>query len=545
MKEGFRQSMAWLHTWSGLLVCWVLFTVFCAGTASYFREEVSLWMRPELHLAAATPVAPAVAAEVALGVLRQRAPQAERWSITLPSARQPATRISWSNPAAPGAAKEGRRARPKSELLDPASGAALAAPRETRGGEFFYRLHFDLHYLPAIWARWIVGFCAMFMLVSIVSGVITHKRIFKDLFTFRPGKGQRSWLDAHNVTAVLALPYHLMITYTGLVTLMFLYMPAGADAAYKGDEQAFDAEIFPRLGQDGKAAGRAAPLAPLAPLLEQAGRRWDGAAAGAIAIRFPGDANASVVVTRAKGRDLAQRPPALQFDGVSGALLASKGEQPSAAAATHGVMVGLHMALFAGPLLRALFFLSGLAGCAMVATGALLWAVKSRQKQAKALAAGARASVGLRLVDALNLGAIAGLPIAFASYFWANRLLPLALERRPDQEIACFFAAWGVAAALALLRPSRAMWRWQLGAGALLFASLPLLNLFGPGSHLGQTLLGRGPAAVAGFDLTVLLFGAALGYAALRLGRARALRPAQAGAGAPRQQPQLAKREAA
>ena len=25
MKNGFRQSMAWLHTWSGLLVGWVLF----------------------------------------------------------------------------------------------------------------------------------------------------------------------------------------------------------------------------------------------------------------------------------------------------------------------------------------------------------------------------------------------------------------------------------------------------------------------------------------------------------------------------------------
>ncbi len=27
MKEGFRQSMAWLHTWSGLLVCWILLLV--------------------------------------------------------------------------------------------------------------------------------------------------------------------------------------------------------------------------------------------------------------------------------------------------------------------------------------------------------------------------------------------------------------------------------------------------------------------------------------------------------------------------------------
>ena len=42
MKESFRQSMAWLHTWSGLLVCWILFLVFTAGTASYFRDEISL-----------------------------------------------------------------------------------------------------------------------------------------------------------------------------------------------------------------------------------------------------------------------------------------------------------------------------------------------------------------------------------------------------------------------------------------------------------------------------------------------------------------------
>jgi hypothetical protein len=66
------------------------------------------------------------------------------------------------------------------------------------------------------------------MLVAIVSGVITHRRIFADFFTFRRNKGQRSWLDAHNATAVLALPFHLMITYTGLITLMFMIMPGRA-----------------------------------------------------------------------------------------------------------------------------------------------------------------------------------------------------------------------------------------------------------------------------------------------------------------------------
>ena len=48
MKDGFRQSMAALHTWTGLLFGWLLFAMFVTGTAAYFQEEISRWMRPEL-----------------------------------------------------------------------------------------------------------------------------------------------------------------------------------------------------------------------------------------------------------------------------------------------------------------------------------------------------------------------------------------------------------------------------------------------------------------------------------------------------------------
>ena len=32
MKEGFRQAMAWLHTWAGLIFGWLLFAIFLTGT---------------------------------------------------------------------------------------------------------------------------------------------------------------------------------------------------------------------------------------------------------------------------------------------------------------------------------------------------------------------------------------------------------------------------------------------------------------------------------------------------------------------------------
>jgi uncharacterized iron-regulated membrane protein len=515
MKEGFRQSMAWLHTWSGLLVGWVLFMVFMAGTASYFKDEITVWMKPELHARAHATVPPAQSAETSLAYLQRHAGDATRWFIALPTEREPSASLFWQKPPPPkGAPPLPRRERFGRASIDPASGEAAAAVRETRGGEFFYRLHFDLHYMPALWARWIVGFCAMFMLVAIFSGIVTHKRIFKDFFTFRPKKGQRSWLDAHNVTAVLALPYHAMITYTGLVTLMFMYMPWGPQVAYRdsGGTQAFFAEAFAGGARDSfTASGTKAAMAPVAPMLAQASAHWDGAAVGRITVHVPNDANAVVTLRRAEGPRLSYDQPTMQFNGVTGALIGAFGDTPQPAAETRGVLYGLHIGRFGDPLVRALLFLSGLAGCLMVATGLLLWAVKERQKFAKTLKQGGRVSFGLRLVDGLNVGAIAGLPVAMASFFWANRLLPLDVAERGEAEITWFFIAWGATAVLGLLRPTLRMWQAQLALGALLFALLPVLNAFTGPAPLSVSLR-SGPSAVAGFDLVALALG--LGLAA-------------------------------
>jgi uncharacterized iron-regulated membrane protein len=519
MKEGIRQSMAWLHTWSGLLVGWVLFMVFSAGTASYFRDEITLWMKPELHTATHAAVPQAVAVAHAIDTLQDKAPASPRWFITMPTEREPGVRAGYTAPK--GEKGAGRRGF-KSVMLDPATGAEISAPRETRGGEFFYRLHFDLHYMPVIWARWIVGFCAMFMLVAILSGIVTHKRIFKDFFTFRPKKGQRSWLDFHNVSAVLALPYHLMITYTGLLTLMFMYFPQGIQAVYQDKEETFFSELFNGPSSDAKAAGVHAPLAPIAPMVEQASRAWSGAPVGRVTVVFPNDANATVSVTQQTGHAINYDVPTMVFDGVTGRLASAPSGPGGAAKDTRGVMYGLHVARFADPFTRWLFFACGLAGCLMVATGLLLWAVKERPKHAKA----GRTGFGLRLVDGLNIGAIGGLPLAMAVYFWANRLIETGIDQRPDAEIRWFFTAWGIAAMAGLLKPGRPMWRIQLALGGLAFALLPLLNGLTGGAHLGTTIA-RGVWPVAGFDLVALVLGAFLLYCSHYLGKARAPKAAR------------------
>ena len=498
-KGSLRQAMAWLHAWSGLFVCWLLLMVFMSGTASYYRDEISLWMKPELQAAAsAAPVPPVLAAQSALAYLRANAPDATRWVIELPTGRQPALAVNWVDTKT---AVKKRRARQDQVLLDPASGAQLPAPRATEGGDFLFRLHFDLHYMPIVWGRWIVGIAAMGMLVAILSGVITHRRIFRDFFTFRPHKGQRSWLDAHNAVAVLALPFHLMITYTGLVTLMFMYMPAPKQALYGGDQKTWLKDAYPQTARKVTPSGQLAPLTDLAPLLAQASTRWHGAAPGRIVIDYPGDASATIALARQAGLSFSNIEPTVLFQGASGQLLAATDYDAITPSEARRAMYGLHLGRFADPLLRALFFLCGLAGCAMVATGAVLWGVRTRAQAVKA----GRIGFGLRLVDALNIGAIACLPIAFAAFFWANRLLPVGMAQRADSEIACFFGAWAVAALLAQIRPMRGMWRFQLGLGAGLWGGLMPLTL------------ATTEVALAGFDWVALVAGLLLAGTAFKM----------------------------
>ena len=212
MKDSFFRSMTWLHTWVGLLVCWLLYLIFFSGTLSFFRDEMSLWNQPEIHnIQAQTDRISAQKQQIITGFdyLNAQASNAPNWRITLPEQRVPYLTYGFAKPKEPGQ----RRSKFEDTQLDPNTMQPLAPFRETKGGNFFYRLHFDLHYIDVITARWIVCFASLFMLIAIVSGVVIHKRIFKDMFTFRRNKGSRTWLDAHNISSVLALPFHLMITY--------------------------------------------------------------------------------------------------------------------------------------------------------------------------------------------------------------------------------------------------------------------------------------------------------------------------------------------
>jgi uncharacterized iron-regulated membrane protein len=455
MSGRFRQKQASLHTWSGLIVGWVLYAMFLAGTVSFWREEITRWTQPEIgaHQPADVDVASAQR------YLQAHAAHAAQWDITLPDERGAGVSVMFRDKVTP------RTATMAPIFLD-VHGEPINV-RATEGGDFFYRLHFDMHYMPIFWGRWLAGICAMAMLIAIVSGVITHKKIFVDFFTFRPRKGQRSWLDGHNALAVLALPFHLMITYTGLVTLMTMYMPWGADGS-NGSRNALFAAIIPTYTMPA-ASGLPKPLIDLRIALDTATRTWGGGHVATLKVTQPGDASARIVAERAGSDRISSNQVTVQIDGATGAVIAaSKPESPGVL--TRGGMIGVHAGRFAPLEMRWLYFLMGVAGTAMVATGLVLWTVKRRAQ----LPDPARPYFGFRLVERLNVAFVAGMPLAMSAFLWANRLLPHVMVERAAWEIHMMFIVWAMALLHACFVSPRKGWIIQF---ALAGVSLVVLAI--------------------------------------------------------------------
>lgn len=495
-------SMTWLHTWIGLLPGWLLYAIFITGTAAYFRPEITRWMQPEMPPREASSAA---ALRLALDTLAKAAPEADNWYIDLPGERKPGLGLGWYTRGV----KDGYQQR----TLDPAGAVQV---RDTKGGEFFYRFHFQLQ-LPHPWGRWIACFAAVFLMTALVTGIIAHRRFFGDFFTFRPGKASaRSWLDFHTLAGVLALPFYLMISYTALVMLLAMFSPWGRMAAEPAAPPAAEGTSQPVMPQKARPVPEVQPLAPLLPMLAEAERRWGKGEVERVNIFNRKDTGMAVKILATHGRTVSyNHRAALAFHGMRGTL-ENAGAERGAVTRLHDFLYGLHLARFADPLLRWLFFFMGLLGSAMTATGLLMWTVKRRPKDGATREGG----LGHHLVSGLNVAVIAGFPVSIGVFFWANRLIPAAFPGRSDLEINLLFSAWALAFLHAFLRPAISAWKEQLAAAAALFLLLPALDAVTAGSYLLQALRILDGAHL-GFDATVFALGIFFGSACRRVGRRR------------------------
>ena len=502
-RPGFRAAMDPLHAWAGLLFGALLFAVFLMGTLAVFDREIDRWAQPHTRVPGDGRSAGTARLDAALPQLQALAPgKAAFWLIYPPSDRVPTLRLAWP-------AEVGRGVRD----LDPATGAALPEQGAPVGTQLFYPFHYSLHLKWANLGEWIVGLAAMAMLVAIVSGVATHRRILRDLLALRPGRSlQRTALDLHTLCGVVALPFHFAVALSGLVIFIAVYLQPAIGWLYDGQRAAYAKEVLSRYSRP--AAGRPLqqPLVSLDALAERARSHWAAAgepgAVQMVIVRHPRDANAMVEVRRAYGRRVGLEAGTLYFDAASGELLHA--EQLSGPSRVQRFVAGLHLVQFDHGTLRWLYFAMGLAGCVTIATGSIVWVRKRAERHAR-LGLG-----GADWVEAVNVAAIAGLPLAALGVMLLNALPPAWWADSHDAltaSMACFFALWaGSLLHAAALRRGGRHWCQQCTAVAALAAAAVLA------SSLGSADAWTHPAAV-GVNLALLVVSAGAGHAAWRLRR--------------------------
>lgn len=502
--------MAWLHTWSGVVIGSLLFAIFWMGSLSVFDRELDQWMRPGTRLSAS-----AVPSTIRLDgpitdTANRLASGASQWFVRLPSERTPYVELRWRDEASNTFERR---------YLHPRTGAVLEHTDTLAATGFIFPFHFSLQLKWMNVGYWLVGLAGMAMLVMVVSGVVIHRKIFADFFLFRPHKRvQRASLDLHNLTGVLAMPFHFVMALSGLMILFSIYWPSAHLAAYPEaaeSRRAFNAEA---LGQYRRARAKVQtpaptnlvtplPLASLDAMVAQAHTHWHGGQVSFVRVWHPGDANSYVELRRSHADSVTMHLDQIYLGAATGAVFTRFEAAPVATVSRF--INGLHFIQFQHWTLRWLYFAAGLAGCVMIATGFVFWLEGRRASHAK------KGLAGVRVVEALTVFSVPGILLATLAFLIANRLLPanasLGGYGRANLEVWVFFLTWLAALAHAALRV-RAAWCEQALAVAGLALLAVALNWSSTGQHLGVALE-RGLWAVAGVDLLLLGMAALAGLA--------------------------------
>ncbi len=531
MFNNFRLSMALVHTWFGLALGFVLMVCFFFGSLSVFDREIDRWALPDTRFdpqpmpsfdKLIVPVWKQVQADEAeylrtmpqvhdasKGPMtpRQELIPDEYWAYT--THRDPVLLVGAAfNPPHPKDASTHNHMHGRA-TIDPRTGKFLKEGALKVGSEFFYPMHYSLNWQWKNIGIFIVGFAALIMLVALVTGIVMHRKIFREFFTFRPWKqAQRSTLDLHNLTGVVALPFHFFFALTGLIIFAgFYYLPV-SHTVLKPLHDQHEVIEAQHTGLPHVRAGQPAPLASIDAMVAEAKRRWAArdmaGEVGFLQVNHVGDANSYVSIYRAGSDRVALVGEGIHFKASTGEVLR---EDPPRTVVEdiNQFLTGLHLQHFEHWLLRWLYVLGGLLGCVCIATGFIFFVEKRKRKHAEI------GSQGSRIVDALAVTAVTGMVIAAISMLVANRLLPADLAGKGGWEKAAFWGMWLMAFAHAFLRSApvargaaNPAWREQCWVIASMAAAAVVLNWISTGDHLFKTLFTDTYWPVAGMDLSLL-----------------------------------------
>jgi len=243
--------------------------------------------------------------------------------------------------------------------------------------EFITNLHIRLH-LPKTWGLFLVGLTGVALLSSLISGLLSHPRLFKDAFALRWG-GSRllQEADLHNRLGVWGLPFHVVVSTTGaLLGLSTLIVGVLALAAYDGDSEKAFATI---LGPLPTADETAAPIPDIAAMIRSVRAEHSDAEFASVFIQHIGKAGQVVNLGMKTPGHLAMSN-AYYFDGTGKPLGDGGLETGSIGQQILGALQPLHFGWFGGLLVKIVYGVLGLALTIVTHSGVTIWLARRRER---------------------------------------------------------------------------------------------------------------------------------------------------------------------
>jgi uncharacterized iron-regulated membrane protein len=359
----FVRAMLAGHSALGLAFAALIYLVCFSGSIAVFTYEFNRWEQPAGPvLYDATPQA----VDAAFRAVLAKNPKAHDLFIRLPEPSSPRLSVHGDD------AKGGEH----TYLFDAAG--HLAGEQKLPWSTFQAELHTVLH-LPRAWGGFVVGLTGVALLSSLVSGVLSHPRVFKDAFAFRWGGSKRlQEADLHNRISVWGLPFHLVVSLTGaFLGLTVLIVGVLAVATFKGDtSKAYALFRGPTVADDPRPAAK---MIDIAAALENLKVQYPKARASYLFVEHPGETGQHASVNLVTEGRLS-RGETVIVDGAGKRLGEVGYESGSVGIRVLGAMTPLHFGWFGGWPVKVAYFLLGLGLTSVTSSGVAIWLARRRDK---------------------------------------------------------------------------------------------------------------------------------------------------------------------
>lgn len=413
-----KQSLA-SHAWLGLAVGAFMYLVCLSGSFLVFEHELEHWEQadaPERQHVTSEQVQRAYnLLEAQVAAAEQDEPASDddhhhHMFVMLPSADSPHLTV---------ASDDGSYF----VNADGSLGDKVEAP--------WTRLLIDLHlylHLPKSFGMIVVSILGVMLCGLVISGFLSHPRIFKDAFTLRPQAATRlSQADWHNRFSVWGAPFHLMIGITGaFFGLASLFVLIGAQAFYDGDTSKVVPAIYgaePQLEQPLQTAAVGKALAQMPDIAPKTEPFY-------ITVEDVGTPE-QYILLGAKHPERLIYAEQYRFDSAGNYLSKVGFSDGEAGRQAIFSVYRLHFGHFGGLLVKLAYLILGLALSVIAVSGINIWLAKRRQRDGlnniwTAIVWGTPLAIGLTALSQLTLG--------FSSHwlFWGTLVVTALFTQRLD-----------------------------------------------------------------------------------------------------------------